>query len=167
MDLTDQQWQRIAHLIPGKPGTADRRGRPRRSERAVLNGIFWVLRNRLPWKDLPDRYPSFQTCNRRFLVWLEDGTFERVVAALITDLGERGRIAIAEYHLQNDEIVREVDGAEHTRIDSADTRRSWQWQTLLLLLSPAMLRSLKRKESPLLDRYSEFVRDRVSHLTGE
>ncbi|MCS7305395.1 MAG: transposase, partial [Thermoguttaceae bacterium] len=40
-DLTEEQWQVIAPLIPpARPG-----GRPRRvNMRAVLNGIFYILR---------------------------------------------------------------------------------------------------------------------------
>ena len=36
---------------------------------AVLNGILWVLRTGAPWHDLPERYPSYQTCHRRFQQW--------------------------------------------------------------------------------------------------
>jgi transposase len=32
-----------------------------------MNGIFWVLRYGTRWKDLPGRYPPYQTCHRNFL----------------------------------------------------------------------------------------------------
>jgi transposase len=38
-------------------------GRPWASHRSVLNGILWVLRTGAPWADLPEAYPSFQTCH--------------------------------------------------------------------------------------------------------
>jgi transposase len=44
----------------------DGRGRPWRDARAVLNGVLWVLRTGAPWHDLPDRYPPYHTCDRRF-----------------------------------------------------------------------------------------------------
>jgi len=34
--------------------------------RDVLNRILWLMRTDVPWKDLPDRSPLCQTCNRRF-----------------------------------------------------------------------------------------------------
>ena len=33
------------------------------------NGILWILRTGAPWKDLPQRYPPYQTCHRRFQDW--------------------------------------------------------------------------------------------------
>ncbi|RRD66711.1 transposase, partial [Desulfovibrio sp. OH1186_COT-070] len=42
-------------------------GRPVLNEpRAILNGILWILRTGAPWKDLPERYPPYQTCHRWF-----------------------------------------------------------------------------------------------------
>jgi transposase len=65
MDLTDQQWTIIEPLFEGKR-RPEGRGRPWRDARAVLNGVLWVLRTGAPWNDLPDRYPPYQTCHRRF-----------------------------------------------------------------------------------------------------
>ncbi|WP_396127139.1 transposase [Edaphobacter bradus] len=65
-DLTDEQWKTLDLLIPKPRRRRDGRGRPWKSRRSVLNGILWVLRTGAPWADLPDRYPSFQTCHRRF-----------------------------------------------------------------------------------------------------
>src|SRR5919201_3372920 len=65
-DPTDQQWNMIGRFLPELPRRQDSRGRPWRENRAVLNGILWILRTGAPWADLPDRYPSYQTCHRRF-----------------------------------------------------------------------------------------------------
>jgi transposase len=61
MDLTDQQWEVLEPLIPDPPQREDGRGRPWRDPRDVLNGILWILRTGAPWKDLPERYPPYQT----------------------------------------------------------------------------------------------------------
>ena len=66
MDLTDEQWEVLEPLIPVPPRRGDGRGRPWRDPRDVLNGILWILRTGAPWKDLPERYPPYQTCHRRF-----------------------------------------------------------------------------------------------------
>ena len=65
-DLTDQQWKILDPLVPEPARRRDGRGRPWKERRAVLNGILWVLRTGAPWAELPDRYPSYQTCHRRF-----------------------------------------------------------------------------------------------------
>lgn len=66
MDLTDDQWKVLEPLIGELPRRADGRGRPWRSSREVLNGILWILRTGAQWADLPERYPPYQTCHRRF-----------------------------------------------------------------------------------------------------
>ena len=49
-----------------------------------------------PWKDLPQRYPPYQTCHRRFQQWVRLGVFRRIVQELAEDLHERGKIDIRE-----------------------------------------------------------------------
>ena len=73
MDLTDEQWEVLEPLIPVPPRRGDGRGRPWRDPRDVLNAILWILRTGAPWKDLPERYPPYQTCHRRFQKWIEEG----------------------------------------------------------------------------------------------
>jgi transposase len=48
----------------------------------VLNGILWVLRTGAPWADVPERYPSFQTCHRRFQQWVRSGVMKGILEAL-------------------------------------------------------------------------------------
>src|SRR3954471_22162296 len=95
MDLTDAQW---AFLEPTfRPRRRpDGRGRPWTDARAVLNGVLWILRTGAPWKDLPDRYPPYQTCHRRFQKWQQDGRFELVLQVLAEDLVRRGRLNLSE-----------------------------------------------------------------------
>jgi transposase len=75
VDLTDEQWALLEPLIFKPPRRPDRRCRPWRDARQVLNGVLWVLRTGAPWRDLPGRSPPHQTCHRRFQVWVRDGTF--------------------------------------------------------------------------------------------
>ena len=74
MDLTDDQWTLIGPLIKEPERRADGKGRPRIAPRPIMDGILWVLRTGAPWADLRDRYPSYQTCHRRFAQWTRDGT---------------------------------------------------------------------------------------------
>ncbi len=96
VDLTEAQWSFIESLIPTPPRRRDRRGRPWRDPRDVLNGILWILRTGAPWKDLPERYLPYQTCHRRFHQGCRDGTIERVLHGLAEDLYERGKLDITE-----------------------------------------------------------------------
>jgi transposase len=47
-------------------------------------------------KDLPQRYPPYQTCHRWFQQWVRDGIFQRIAQELVDDLYERGQIDIRE-----------------------------------------------------------------------
>jgi len=95
MDLTAAQWEVLRPLLTPKR-RFDGRGRPWRDARAVLNGILWVLRTGAPWHDLPDRYPPYQTCHRRFQQWQRDGTLTRLLHALAEDLRARGKLDLSE-----------------------------------------------------------------------
>lgn len=97
MDLTDEQWEIVKKkLIPVPKRRADGKGRPRRDNRGVLNGILWILRTGAPWHDLPERYPSYQTCHRRFQEWVRSGVLKAILKALAEDLRSRGGLDLSE-----------------------------------------------------------------------
>ncbi|MFD0883328.1 IS5 family transposase [Streptosporangium algeriense] len=52
-----------------------RTGRPREDDRRILNGIVWKIRTGSAWRDVPERYGSWQTLYTRFRRWALDGTF--------------------------------------------------------------------------------------------
>jgi transposase len=58
------------------------RGRQWRDHRTIVNGIFWILFSGAPWRDLPERYGSWQTGHRRFTRWRKDGTWDKALAKL-------------------------------------------------------------------------------------
>jgi transposase len=62
----------------------------------VLNGILWILRTGAPWADLPEGYPSFQTCHRRFQQWVRSGVMKEILEALASHLKLRGAIDVRE-----------------------------------------------------------------------
>src|SRR5882757_6330124 len=95
-DLTDVQWAVLDPLIPKPTRRKDGRGRPWRERREVLDGILFILRTGAPWADLPDRYPPYQTCHRRFQQWQRDGTLDRLLHALAEDLRTRGKLDVSE-----------------------------------------------------------------------
>src|ERR1051326_7645904 len=72
-DLTDAQRECLDSLIPEPPRRRDGRGRPWRGRREVLNGILFILRTGSPWADLPERYPPYQACHRRFQQCVRSG----------------------------------------------------------------------------------------------
>ncbi|WP_175050627.1 transposase [Paraburkholderia sediminicola] len=76
-DLTDAQWQRVAGLFSELRARKDPRGRPAHDARTVLNGVLWVLFTGAAWATLPEKYPDYRTCHRRFKVWHESGVLQQ------------------------------------------------------------------------------------------
>ena len=74
----------------------DNRGRPWHDTRAVLNGVFWVLGTGAQWRELPEKYPPYQTCDRRFQQWIRSGKLEEALKMLARHLHERGRLNLEE-----------------------------------------------------------------------
>ena len=78
-ELTDDQWQQLAPLLPKqKPLT----GRTNLDHRTVVNGILWILKTGAPWRDLPERYGKWQTVASRFYRWRKDGIWGQIFAQL-------------------------------------------------------------------------------------
>jgi transposase len=163
MDLKDEQWALLQPLIGEMPRRDDNRGRPWRDSREVLNGILWIMRTGAPWADLPDRYPPYQTCHRRFQQWVKDGTLEKVLQALAEDLMVRGGLNLSECFIDGTFIAAKKGGSEWDRPSGAKVRSSWQWQTAMAFLSPFTLRLLRHMKSPLLSRFSPSVLSVLSH----
>src|SRR5438105_11153496 len=136
MDVTDAQWAILAPLLPKPRVRRDRRGRPWRDPRDVLNGILWILRTGAPWQDLPDRYPSYQTCHRRFQRWVDRGTLRDVLKALAADLQARGGLDLSEAFIDGSFASAKKKAAASARPSAAKGPRSWPLQTALVFLSP-------------------------------
>lgn len=63
-ELTDEQWQKIAPVMPKQ--IFKKGGRPRANDRDTVNGILWTLVTGKKWNELPKKYGSSMTCWRRF-----------------------------------------------------------------------------------------------------
>ena len=95
-DLTDSQWDVLGPLIPEPSRRKDGRDRPWRGRREVLDGILFILRTGAPWADLPERYPPYQTCHRRFQQWVRSGVMRGILEALAEELRVSGGFHLEE-----------------------------------------------------------------------
>ena len=137
MDITNEQWERIAPLLSNSPGELKSRGRPVSNDlRQVLNGILWILRTGAPWKDLPERYPPYQTCHRWLQRWRKAGVFDALLITLAEDLRERGKLDLREAFIDGTFAPAKKGAVPLVKPNVAKAPRSWQWQTLLAFLSP-------------------------------
>jgi transposase len=98
-ELTDDQWELIADLFPEQT-----MGRPRRSDRTVLNGILWILCSGAAWRDLPERYGPWKTVYHRFRQWEASGLFDRILERLHVELDEQGLIDCATWMIDSTSV---------------------------------------------------------------
>jgi transposase len=148
MDLTEAQWQAVRPLLTPKR-RLDGRGRPWRDARVVLNGILWILRTGAPWHDLPDRYPPYQTCHRRFQQWQRDGTLTRLLHALAEDLRARGKLDLSETFIDASFSSAKKGALLSARLAAEKAVKSWRSQTAMVFLSPAASPALRRMKRNL------------------
>jgi len=90
-ELSDQQWARLEPHLPHRTHHG-RAGHPFNGHRGLVNGILWILHTGAPWRDLPERYGTWETAYYRFNRWRRDGTWVRIATALLDELDDRGKV---------------------------------------------------------------------------
>jgi transposase len=74
-DLTDEEWQILAPLLPPEKSG----GRPRKYPiREVINAIQYILRGGCAWRLMPHDLPHWQTAYQTWRAWRRDGTWLRL-----------------------------------------------------------------------------------------
>ena len=79
--LTDEQWDRIKDVLPGKDGDPGRTGK---DNRRFVEAVLWLARTGAPWRDLPCDL-VWNSVWRRFSRWAKRGVWDRILQALADD----------------------------------------------------------------------------------
>ena len=87
--LDDAQWDLIEPLLPPQRSG---RGRPMRAHRQVVEGVIYRYRCGIAWRDLPAAFGPWQTVWKRHRRFSGDGTWDKVLAALLTHADAAGEI---------------------------------------------------------------------------
>ena len=80
--LRDDQWERIAFLLQGKPGDSGRSGN---DNRLFVEAVLWVGRTGSPWRDLPVEFGPWNSAYVRFARWSDKQVWHKVFAVLRQD----------------------------------------------------------------------------------
>lgn len=113
--LRDDQWARIAGLLPGRVGHV---GGTARDNRLFVEAVLYRYRAGIPWRDLPARFGGWKNTHTRHSRWAEGGVWERVFGVLGAD-------ADNEYAMIDATIVRAHQHSAGARKKGATaTRRS-------------------------------------------
>jgi transposase len=91
--LTDEQWSRLAPLLPN-----DTRGVPRVDDRRVISGIVHVLKSGGRWADAPTAYGPRKTLYNRFVRWAAKGVWLDIFHALAASGGPPAEVLLDSTH---------------------------------------------------------------------
>jgi putative transposase len=78
-ELTDEQWELIKDLLPGKAGDP---GRTAADNRLFVDAVLYVLKTGIPWDDLPARFGKPNTVWKRYDRWCANDVWQEIVRAL-------------------------------------------------------------------------------------
>src|SRR5262249_58331769 len=83
-EMSDADWDRIKHLLPGRPG---QHGGVANDNRRFINSVLWIARTGAPWRDLPERLGNWNSQWRRFDRWAKSSRFAAIAAAPAPERG--------------------------------------------------------------------------------
>jgi len=81
--LRDDQFARIEHLLPGRPGHVGRNSAL--GNRLFVEAVIWKFRSGAPWRDLPERFGAWKNIHTRFSRWAKSGVWESLFKTLADD----------------------------------------------------------------------------------
>jgi len=86
-------WKKIKKLFP-KPAKQRGRGRPRADDRAVLNGIWYVMWTGCQWKAIHKDWfgVSSSVLHERFQTWQQTGLFDKIMKIMVKFYKKRRKI---------------------------------------------------------------------------
>jgi transposase len=79
LNLRDDQWERIEHLLPGKPSDPGQSGA---DNRRFVEAILCLARAGVPWRDLPEAFGKWNSVYQRFARWQKRGVWTKVFEKL-------------------------------------------------------------------------------------
>ena len=119
-DLTDDEWALVKPLIaPAKRGGNKRHV----DERAIVDGLMYILSTGCQWRALPKDLPPRSTVHDYFDLWSWDGTLDRIHHALYVKCREQaGREASPSAAIIDSQSVKAAEKGGPRSIRMAMTR---------------------------------------------
>ncbi len=80
--LSDDQWERIKDLLPGKAGDC---GVTAKDNRLFVEAVLWIARTGAPWRDLPEPFGHWHRVYVRYNRWSHKGVWTQIWEAVSDD----------------------------------------------------------------------------------
>ena len=79
--MSDAEW---AFFEPFVVNTSGRSGWPPADHRRILDGVLWIARTGVPWRDLHEHFGKWGSVYRQFRRWTLAGVWDAMLDALAT-----------------------------------------------------------------------------------
>jgi transposase len=145
-ELTEEQWAVVEPVLRPQR-REDNRGRPWHDTRAVLHGVLWVLGTGAQWRELPEKYPPFQTCHRRFQQWIRSGKLEEALRLLARYLHQHGKLNLEEAFVDATFASAKKGALPSVPPAGARARRSSLSPLVTVFHSPYLSKALRRQSA--------------------
>ena len=91
--LSDREWKCLEPFVVQSGALS---GRKPRNHRLVLDGIFWIARTGVAWRDLPDEFGKWSSVYRQFRRWTQSGLWELILEALNDNGGGKSSLQMID-----------------------------------------------------------------------
>ena len=118
--LSDAAWRKVKPLLAVRKA-----GRRRVDDRTMVEAIVLSLRTGCPWRELPAIYGNANTLMSRYNRWKQDGTINRITAALgfepMTDYERHQRQGYGTFSVQSSSAMVLIRGFGATMTPTSES----------------------------------------------
>jgi hypothetical protein len=93
---------------------------------------------------VPQKYPPYQTCHRRFQQWVREGKLEGILRVLAEELHGRGKLDLEEAFIDASFTGAKKGGSRSGLPSAAKGRKSSLSPMITVFLSPLVSKALRR-----------------------
>lgn len=128
--LSDVEWALLQPLVPTIRDKGFGRSH-RWTRRAILDGIFYILRSGCQWRMMPADLPHWNSCYRYYRLWRKDGTWVRIHDTLHGDVrAAAGRARTPSLGLLDSQSVKTTETAAVVGAGGTPTAQSPRFATV-------------------------------------
>ena len=117
----DPLFEILSSIVPPKRKSR-KGGRPPVELRKVIDGIFYVIKTGIVWKDMPPCFASASTCHRYFQNWQKEGVFQLLWCECLSRYDDEFGIKWKKLNIDSSQVKAPL-GGEKNRSKSCRSKK--------------------------------------------